>query len=212
MSIFSLFAAALTAAIISLASVSLAPVRAVAQGTVADALPSVVSLLPGPGARTTRRRAAGAGAGRGQVPEASGIVVGPDGLIATAAHVVDALGTVEVRLADGRRLPARHLGSDAATDIALLQVGAPLPVIPFAPQVQVASPVCAIGNAYGLDLSVTCGVVSARGVSHAGFNAVEDFIQTDAAANPGSSGGALVDRSGRLVGMLSAIFAAGADR
>ena len=76
---------------------------------------------------------------------------------------------------------------------------------------RLAQPVCAIGNAYGLGLSVTCGVVSALHVTNAGFNAVEDFVQTDAAANPGSSGGALVDEQGGLVGMMSAIFASDGD-
>ena len=68
------------------------------------------------------------------------------------------------------------------------------------------TPVCAVGNAFGLDLSVTCGVVSATRRSGVGFNPVEDFIQTDASVNPGASGGALVDGEGRLVGLLSAIF------
>lgn len=70
---------------------------------------------------------------------------------------------------------------------------------------------CAIGNAFGLDGTIACGVVSAAGRSDVGFNAIEDFIQTDAAVNPGMSGGALVDERGRLVGVLSAIFAKQSD-
>ena len=70
---------------------------------------------------------------------------------------------------------------------------------------------CAVRNAFGLGLSVTCGVVSALHRTDTGFNDVEDFLQTDAAVNPGMSGGALVDEDGRLVGLLSAIFASGAD-
>ena len=112
-----------------------------------------------------------------------------------------------MRLSDGRILPARLVAKDAASDIALLRVDARLRPIGTAPAPQLAEPVCAIANAYGLGLSVTCGVISALNVTGAGFNAVEDFVQTDAAANPGSSGGALVDREGRLVGMMSAIFA-----
>ena len=111
----------------------------------------------------------------------------------------------------GRILPAELVAKDAASDIALLSVEARLPPIAIAPAPQLAQPVCAIGNAYGLGLSVSCGVVSALNVTDAGFNAVEDFVQTDAAANPGSSGGALVDRQGRLVGMMSAIFASAGD-
>src|SRR3546814_14630808 len=67
-------------------------------------------------------------------------------------------------------------------------------------------PVCAVGNQFGLDLSVTCGVVSALHRAGTGFYTVEDFVQTDAVVNPGASGGALVDAEGRLVGLLSAIF------
>jgi S1-C subfamily serine protease len=118
---------------------------------------------------------------------------------------------IDVRLSDGRVLPARLIAQDAASDIAILGVDMALPAIPIAPKPTLTQPVCAIGNAYGLGLSVTCGVVSALNVSNAGFNPVEDFIQTDAASNPGVSGGALVDNEGRLVGMMSAIFASGAD-
>ncbi|MGI9408649.1 MAG: trypsin-like peptidase domain-containing protein [Hyphomicrobiaceae bacterium] len=178
-----------------------------AQSTVRDGVNSVVSILPVRGSKPVLR----AGEGRGQVPEASGIVVGPKGLIATAWHVIKAVRRIDVRTADGRILPAKLVGSDEASDIALLRVDTSLPAFKFAPPPEVAQPVCAIGNAYGLDLSVACGVVSAVDVSHAGFNAIEDFVQTDAAANPGSSGGALVDEKGRLVGMISAIFAAKAS-
>ena len=175
--------------------------------SVSDSIKSVVSILPVRGSGAPVQ----AGQGRGRVPEASGIVVAADGLIATAAHVLQAVRRIDVRLADGRILPAKLVGSDKASDIALLRVEAKLLPFKFAPRPSVAQRVCAIGNAYGLDLSVTCGVVSALDVSHAGFNPIEDFVQTDAAANPGSSGGALVDGEGRLVGMVSAIFAAKSD-
>ena len=144
------------------------------------------------------------------------MVVGENGLIATAYHVVAPANRmpdprIDVRLVDGRILPARLKAFDEASDIALLDVDADLPVFDHAPAPSLADPVCIVSNAYGLDLSVTCGVVSARHVANAGFNRIEDFIQTDAAANPGSSGGALVDADGRLVGMMSAIFASSAD-
>ncbi len=176
-----------------------------------DALPaktleSVVSVLPvWPG-----RPQGGAGKPAGAAPEGSGVVLRP-GLVATAWHVIEPARRIDIRLSDGRILPARLLARDAASDIALLRVDARLPPIGIAPAPQLAQPVCAIGNTFGLGLSVTCGVVSALNVTDAGFNPVEDFVQTDAAANPGSSGGALVDRQGRLVGMMSAIFASDGD-
>ncbi|MEM8976588.1 MAG: trypsin-like peptidase domain-containing protein [Pseudomonadota bacterium] len=177
-----------------------------AHANIGEGIKSVVSILPVRVGAPVQ-----AGQGRGQVPEASGIVVDNDGLIATAAHVLKAVRRIDVRLSDGRILPAKLVGSDVASDIALIKVDASLIAYKAAPRPAIAQRVCAIGNAYGLDLSVTCGVVSALNVSHAGFNAIEDFVQTDAAANPGSSGGALVDRDGRLVGMMSAIFAAKSD-
>ncbi|MGF1609126.1 MAG: trypsin-like peptidase domain-containing protein [Kiloniellales bacterium] len=153
----------------------------------------------------------GSGAPPGSAPEGSGVVVAEGGLIATAWHVIEPAERIDVRLADGRILPASHVGHDQASDIALLRVDAALPTLRLAPRPNLADPVCAIGNVYGLGLSVSCGVVSAQDVSSAGFNTIEDFVQTDAAANPGSSGGALVDAEGRLVGMVSAIFASSGD-
>ena len=189
---------------VGLAAFHAAPVRAMPPET----LHSVVSVLPvWPG----RPQGGTDGTPRGNVPEGSGVVVAGAGLIATAWHVVKPARRIDVRLADGRILPARLVGHDAASDIALLRVDSTLPAVTLAPEPELAAPVCAIGNAYGLGLSVACGVISALHVAAAGFNAVEDFVQTDAAANPGSSGGALVDSEGRLVGMVSAIFASGAD-
>ena len=105
----------------------------------------------------------------------------------------------------------RSSDRDGLTDIALIRVGLDLPVPEMGPEPALAAPVCAVGNAFGLDLSVTCGVVSAVHRTGTGFNPVEDFIQTDAAINPGGSGGALVDARGRLVGLVSAIFTKGSD-
>jgi S1-C subfamily serine protease len=84
-------------------------------------------------------------------------------------------------------------------------------VPPPAPAPAIGEAVCAVGNQFGLGPSVICGVVSALGRSGTGFNPIEDFVQTDAVVNPGSSGGALVDAEGRLVGLLSAIFSKGGD-
>nr|WP_286183773.1 trypsin-like peptidase domain-containing protein [Labrenzia sp. R4_1] len=152
----------------------------------------------------------GSGAQPGRAPEGSGVVI-REGIIATAWHVIEPATRIDVRLSDGRILPARMVAQDTSTDIALLRIDEPVEPIEIAETATIAQPVCAIGNAFGLGLSVTCGVVSALNVSNAGFNTVEDFVQTDAAANPGSSGGALVDQDGRLVGMVSAIFASDAD-
>ncbi|MBG6199641.1 S1-C subfamily serine protease [Labrenzia sp. EL_13] len=171
-----------------------------------ETLEHVVSVLPvWPG-----HEQGGQGASPGTAPEGSGVVV-RRGVIATAFHVVEPAERVDIRLSDGRVLPARLIAGDAASDIALLSVETDLVPFEISPSPGLAQPACAIGNAFGLGLSVTCGVVSAVGVTNAGFNAVEDFVQTDVAANPGSSGGALVDTQGRLIGMMSAIFASGAD-
>ena len=192
------------AIVLLLAAAGLQP--ASANALPADTLKSVVSVLPvWPG------RPQGGAAGRpGVAPEGSGVVLRP-GHIATAWHVVEPARRIDVRLSDGRILPARLIAKDAASDIAVLGVSAGLTPIRIAPAPRLAQPVCAIGNAFGLGLSVTCGVVSALNVSNAGFNPVEDFVQTDAASNPGVSGGALVDAEGRLVGMMSAIFASKGD-
>ena len=172
----------------------------------ADTLNSVVSVLPvWPG-----RAQGGAGGRPGVAPEGSGVVLRP-GHVATAWHVVEPARRIDIRLSDGRILPARLIAKDAASDIAVLGVDAKLEPIGLAPPPRLAQPVCAVGNAFGLGLSVTCGVVSALNVSNAGFNPVENFVQTDAASNPGVSGGALVDAQGRLVGMMSAIFASRGD-
>ena len=191
-----------TALLLALVSAQSTPAHALS----ADTLKSVVSVLPvWPG-----RTQAGAGGSPGVAPEGSGVVLQP-GLVATAWHVVKPAKRIDIRLADGRILPAQLIAKDAASDIAVLGVEVELVPIGIAPAPQLAQPVCAVGNAYGLGLSVTCGVVSALNVSDAGFNPVEDFVQTDAAANPGVSGGALVDAEGRLVGMMSAIFASEGD-
>ncbi|MEM9972488.1 MAG: trypsin-like peptidase domain-containing protein, partial [Pseudomonadota bacterium] len=129
------------------------------------------------------------------------------GIVATAWHVIEPAERIDVRLSDGRVLPAQLIAKDVATDIAVLSVEAEMPPFALAPRPGLADRACAIGNAWGLGLSVTCGVVSALDVTDAGFNPVEHFVQTDAAANPGASGGALVDVDGRLLGMVSAIFA-----
>ena len=171
-------------------------------------LQSVVSVLPlWPG----HKRGGTPGAPPGSAPEGSAVAVLPGGYLATALHVVARATQIKVRLSDGHQLPARLVAGDAATDVALLRIDADLPLLALAPEPALGTPVCTIANQFGLGLSVTCGVVSATRRSGVGFNRIEDFIQTDATVNPGASGGALVDRQGRLAGMLSAIFTKKSD-
>ncbi|RVU34086.1 PDZ domain-containing protein [Hwanghaeella grinnelliae] len=175
---------------------------------IGKALQSVVSVLPlWPG----QPQGGGADIPAGAAPEGTGVVLDGAGHIATALHVVERSLSVSVRLPDGRILPAALIAGDLATDIAVLKINAVLPAFEEAGQAQVGQSVCAIGNAFGFDLSVTCGIVSATRRTGMGFNAIEDFVQTDAAMNPGSSGGALIDDEGRLVGMLSAIITKESD-
>lgn len=148
-------------------------------------------------------------------PEGSGVVVGDGTRVITADHVLgpgDGAAQVLVRDSDGVIHPARVLARNRLTDIAVLALETPLTAAAWrAGPVGPGLPVCAIGNAFGLGLSITCGRVSATHRAGVGFNGVEDFIQTDAAVNPGMSGGALVDEDGALVGMLSAIFTKQSD-
>jgi len=138
----------------------------------------------------------------------SGFVIRPDGLIVTNRHVVNAAVKVKVKLPDGRELPAKILGADAVTDIALLKVdGIKLTALRLgsSQSVSVGDAVIAIGNPYGLGQSVSAGIISARS------RALEDdpyidFLQTDAAINHGNSGGPLMTPDGVVVGVTSAIF------
>ncbi len=144
-------------------------------------------------------------------PEGTAVAVIAGGYLATNGHVIGGATTIRIRLADGRVLPAEIVGADRLTDIALLKAPLDLPVPEIGPEPPLGARVCAVGNPFGLGLSVSCGVVSAAHRTGAGFNPIEDFIQTDASVNPGGSGGALVDDDGRLVGLVSAIFTKESD-
>ncbi len=139
----------------------------------------------------------------------SGVVVDAKrGYILTNHHVVDNADQIQVTLKDGRTLEAKLVGSDADTDVAVIKVDADdLTEVPEADSdnVRVGDFVVAIGNPFGLGQTVTSGIVSALGRSGLGIEGYEDFIQTDASINPGNSGGALVDLSGHLVGINTAI-------
>lgn len=139
----------------------------------------------------------------------SGVIVSPEGLILTNHHVIEAADDIEVVLADGRTVPARIVGSDPETDLAVVKVDVGnLPSITFghSDQLHVGDIVLAIGNPFGVGQTVTQGIVSALGRSHLGITTFENFIQTDAPINPGNSGGALIDIEGNLIGINSAIY------
>ncbi|MGA0839352.1 MAG: Do family serine endopeptidase [Pseudomonadales bacterium] len=143
-------------------------------------------------------------AGSGVVVDAKG------GYIVTNHHVVERADEINVTLADGRTLKATLVGSDPRVDLAVLKVVPDALVeITFADSgaLRVGDFVVAIGNPFGLNQTVTSGIISALGRSGLGIEGYEDFIQTDASINPGNSGGALVDLSGRLVGINTAILA-----
>jgi serine protease Do len=158
-----------------------------------------------------RRRGRSIGAG-------SGVVITPDGFLLTSAHVVaSGAGRVLASFTDGRELALRPVGADPLSDLAVLRADEPAPAaapLGDAADLRVGQLVVAIGNPHGFESSVTAGVVSALGRSlptRAGgtMRVVDDVIQTDAALNPGNSGGALVDGRGRVVGINTAVAGVG---
>jgi S1-C subfamily serine protease len=161
----------------------------------------------------------GFGAPPGTAPEGSGVFLSPNltsektFYIITSAHVVGKATRIEVVDHTGQRGDARLVGLDANSDIALLEVqnftGSSIQITARQSPL-IGSHVCALGNPFGLGNSLSCGVVSAVN-RKAGFQPIEDFIQTDAAVNPGMSGGALVDAKGHLLGMINAIYTKEAD-
>jgi S1-C subfamily serine protease len=138
----------------------------------------------------------------------SGIIYDVRGHIVTNYHVIARASQIQVQLKDGRAAPATLVGVDRDTDLAVLKIGlGTLPIMPLgrSDRLRVGEPVLAIGNPLGLGQTVTQGIVSATGRGQLGVTTFENFIQTDAAINVGNSGGALVDASGKLVGLNSAI-------
>ena len=140
--------------------------------------------------------------------QGSGFIISPDGLILTNAHVVREAKEVTVKLSDRREFAAKVLGTDTTTDVAVLRIEAKnLPTVRLGdPQsLEVGDPVLAIGTPYGFEQTATSGIVSAKGRSLPGDSMVP-FIQTDAAVNPGNSGGPLFDGSGAVVGINAQIY------
>ena len=146
-----------------------------------------------------------------QAPEGTGVAIFEKGFLVTNAHVLGKATSAYIRLENGRLSDAAIVAQDIFTDIALLKVDLDLPVLHPAQSASLGSSVCAIGNQFGLGLSVSCGVISALNRTGVGFNPIEDFIQTDTVVNPGASGGALINNNGQLVGLISAIFTKGSD-
>ncbi len=139
----------------------------------------------------------------------TGFIIDSSGLIVTNFHVAGKADTITVTLSDGRKLPAKLLGGDEKTDLAVLKVSSdkPLPSVKFgdANKVRVGQAVMAVGNPFGLGGTVTTGIVSARGrdIQSGPF---DDYIQTDAAINRGNSGGPLFDMDGNVIGINTAIY------
>jgi Do/DeqQ family serine protease len=139
----------------------------------------------------------------------SGVIVEKNGYVLTNNHVIEGARERAVLLSDGRQMPARVVGIDPDTDLALLQAGGPdLPAATLGESstLQVGDVVLAIGNPFAVGQTVTMGIVSATGRSRLGITNFENFIQTDAAINPGNSGGALINSRGEVVGINTAIF------
>lgn len=145
----------------------------------------------------------------------SGVIISADGYIVTNNHVVQDAEKITVTLNDKRILPAKLVGNDPATDIAVVKIDVDgLPHIPFgnSEKVQVGEPVLAIGNPFNLTSTVTAGIISAKARNmdiiqnnNTGESTIESFLQTDAAVNSGNSGGALVNTRGELIGINTAI-------
>ncbi len=150
--------------------------------------------------RPPRRRQQGMG---------SGVIVSADGYIVTNHHVVKAGDAIHVALGDARSFEAELIGTDDATDLAIVKIDASdLPFLSWGDsgELRVGEMVVAVGNPFGLNQTVTMGIISAVGRANVGIVDYEDFIQTDAAINPGNSGGALVNLRGELIGINTAIF------
>jgi serine protease Do len=143
----------------------------------------------------------------------SGVIVDPKGYILTNNHVIENAREITVRLSDSRKFPATLVGRDPKTDLAVLKVSAPGPLpaaeLADSDRLRVGQWAIAIGNPFGLDRTVTVGIISATARTRVGVTTYENFIQTDASINPGNSGGPLLNLDGKVIGINTAIVAAG---
>jgi serine protease Do len=140
----------------------------------------------------------------------TGVIVSDDGYIVTNTHVVEGADEVKVKLVDEREFTAKVIGTDPKTDVAVVKIDAggelQAATLGDSDQLKVGELVIASGNPFGLNATITAGIVSAKGRANVGIADYEDFIQTDAAINPGNSGGPLVNLEGEVVGINTAIF------
>ena len=146
---------------------------------------------------------------RRQMGQGSGFIITKDGYILTNNHVVNDADSIAVTLKDGREFSAELVGTDPETEIALIRIeGDDFPVVELgdSDQLEVGEWAIAVGNPFGLQETVTAGIISATGRSQVGIADYENFIQTDAAINPGNSGGPLLNIDGRVIGINTAIF------
>src|SRR5713226_5510248 len=144
----------------------------------------------------------------------SGVIVDGRGYILTNHHVIENADEIEVRLSDDRKFPAKLVGRDSKTDLAVLKIeptGIALPVAALgdSDKLKIGQWAIAIGNPFGLDRTVTVGIISATGRTHVGVATYEAFIQTDASINPGNSGGPLLNLDGRVICINNAIATTG---
>src|SRR6058998_729686 len=143
----------------------------------------------------------------------SGVTVDPRGYILTNNHVIENAQDITVRLSDGRKFTAKLVGRDPKTDLAVLKVEAPAPLpaaeLGDSDHLRVGQWAIAIGNPFGLDRTVTVGIISATARNRVGVATYENFIQTDASINPGNSGGPLLNIDGKVIGINTAILSSG---
>jgi len=164
-------------------------------------MPPLFEEFFGGGGQTRRDRSLG-----------SGFILSKDGYIATNHHVVAEAESIRVKLSNDTVYEAKVIGGDAKTDIAVIKIDAvdlPTAILGDSDRLEVGQWAIAIGNPFGLERSMTVGVISATGRSNVGIETIENFIQTDASINPGNSGGPLLNIHGEVVGINTAIVAAG---